>query len=136
MQVKDVMSGKVATCEPTESLEAVARLMKKNDCGAVPVVSDGKVQGIITDRDIVVRAVAEGKNILDLDAASCMTRDVESIDADASLEDCMSLMEKKQIRRVVVMDKKTGIAGIVAQADVALNAPAKETGDVVKKVSR
>ena len=135
MKVKEIMSASVATCEPSASLADVAKLMKKHDCGAVPVVADGKVKGIITDRDIVVRGLAEGKNLLDLDAESCMTPKVHTINQDAELDECMKLMESEQVRRVMVCDGKK-MAGIVAQADVALNAPPKETGDVVKKVSK
>ena len=135
MKVREIMSSNVATCAPSAKLSEVAKLMKKHDCGAVPVVSNGKLEGIITDRDIVVRGLAEGKNIADMDAASLMSKSVHSVDQDASVDECMKLMESKQIRRIVVCDGNK-IAGIVAQADVALNAPEKETGDVVKKVSK
>lgn len=136
MNVKEIMSSKVATCDASDSLQKVALLMEQNDCGAVPVVDGTGLCGIITDRDIVLRAVAKGKNALDLDAKSCMTSNVASVSEDCSLRECTNLIEKQQIRRVVVTNGDGEICGIVAQADVALNAPEKETGDVVKKVSK
>lgn len=136
MKVSEVMTANVSTCRPNESLREAARMMREHDCGAIPVVENGQLRGIITDRDIVVRGVAEGKNVMDMDVASCMTDHVTSISKDSSLDDCCDLMEKEQIRRVVVTDKNDEIVGIVAQADVALNASRKETGDVVMKVSK
>lgn len=136
MKVKDIMTSNVATCSPDASLSEIARLMRDKDCGAIPVVDAGKLQGIITDRDIVIRCIAEGKNLMDQSARSCMTTHVASIKESASLSDVTTLMEKEQIRRVVVTDGNDHITGIVAQADVALNAPRKETGDVVQKVSK
>lgn len=136
MNVSEIMTKNVATCTPNSNLQEVARLMKQNDCGAVPIVDGNHVMGIITDRDIVIRAVAEGDNPLDMQAASCMTPDVRTIQENSSLEECLDLMEQEQIRRVVVTDESGSVRGIVAQADVALNAPRKETGDTVRKVSQ
>ena len=136
MKVKDIMTANVATCSPDSSLTEIAKMMRDKDCGAIPVVDSGKLQGIITDRDIVVRCIAEGKNLMDQSARSCMTTNVASIKESATLSEVTTLMEKEQIRRVVVTDDDDRITGIVAQADVALNAPRKETGDVVQKVSK
>lgn len=136
MKVKDIMSSNVATCSASTTVSEVAKLMRDNDCGAIPVVEGGKIQGIITDRDIVVRGVAEGKNVMDLDARSCMSPNVSSIKEDASLSEVTDLMEKNQIRRIVVTDGNDKITGIVAQADVALHASRKETGDAVQKISK
>jgi CBS domain-containing protein len=135
MNVSDIMTKTVATCQPNDNLQKVALLMKQNDCGAVPIVKGNQVTGIITDRDIVIRAVAEGKNPLDLEAESCMTKDIRTVAENASLKECMDVMEKEQIRRVVVTGEDGQVCGIVAQADIALNAPRKETGDTVKRVS-
>ncbi len=136
MKVSEIMSSNVATCSPNDSLRDVAKTMRDKDCGAIPVMEAGKIAGIITDRDIVMRGVAEGKNVMDLDARSCMSTDVKSVSKDSNVDELCTLMEKEQIRRVLVTDKSDNVVGIVAQADVALNAPRKETGDVVKKVSK
>lgn len=136
MNISEIMTKNVATCQPGDNLQKVALTMKENDCGAVPIVKGNHVAGIVTDRDIVLRAVAQGKNPLDLDAQSCMSKDIRTVKENASLDDCMNLMEQEQIRRVVVTDDSGNVTGIVAQADIALNASEKQTGDTVKKVSR
>lgn len=136
MNVKEVMTTNVACCNTDASLQEVARLMQQNDCGAIPVMEGNRLAGIITDRDIVVRAVAAGKNVADLDAGSCMSPSVSSIEQDADLEECIRLMEDNQVRRIVVTNGSGEICGIVAQADIALNAPERETGEVVREVSK
>ena len=100
-------------------------MMVKNDCGCIPVVEDNenkKPIGMITDRDITIRTVAEGKNPLDLTAGDIMSDQVISVSADTSVEECCKKMESNQIRRIAVVDENGGCCGIVAQADVAINA--------------
>jgi CBS domain-containing protein len=137
MKVKDIMTAVPAVCGPDTPLEEVARTMVGRDCGSIPVVnrSDNRVAGIITDRDIVVRAVAEGRNPLSLTASGCMTSPVYTIREDASLDDCTDLMESKKVRRVPVVSASGDLVGIVAQADVARNAPRKDAGELVRVVS-
>lgn len=137
MRVKEIMTAVPAVCGPETPLEEVARTMVGRDCGAIPVVNEGNtgVAGIITDRDIVVRAVAEGRNPLSLTAASCMTAPVFTIREDASLDDCTDLMESKKVRRVPVLSASGALVGIVAQADVARHASRKEAGELVRDVS-
>jgi len=91
---------------------------------------------MITDRDITCRVVAQGKNPLDLTAGDAMTSTVLSVNPETSLEDCLNLMEESQVRRVAVVDKAGRICGIVAQADVAINAGSQKTAEVVQQVSR
>ena len=136
MKVKEIMTAVPAVCGPDTPLEEIARTMVGRDCGAVPVVSDGTgVAGIITDRDIVVRAVAEGRNPLSLTAASCMTTPVFTIREDASLDECTNLMEAKKVRRVPVLSAAGALVGIVAQADVARHASRQDAGELVRDVS-
>jgi CBS domain-containing protein len=138
MKVKEIMTPKPGVCTPETPLQEVARAMVGSDCGALPVVRHEKARdliGIITDRDIVVRAIAEGGNPLTLTASSCMTSPAITIKEDASLEDCMDLMESRKIRRVPVVDASGSVVGIVAQADVARHASDKEAGELVRDVS-
>ncbi|HET7696164.1 MAG TPA: CBS domain-containing protein [Vicinamibacterales bacterium] len=137
MKVKEIMTAVPAVCGPDTPLEEVARTMVGRDCGAIPVVgrSDDRVAGIITDRDIVVRAVAEGRNPLTLTASACMTSPVFTIGEDASLDDCTDLMESKKVRRVPVVSANGALVGIVAQADVARHASRKDAGELVRDVS-
>jgi len=96
---------------------------------------DKRVAGIITDRDIVVRSIAEGRNPLSLTASACMTSPVFTIDENASLDDCTDLMESKKVRRVPVVSSSGALVGIVAQADVARHASRQEAGELVRDVS-
>ena len=134
MQVKDVMTATPACCTAETSLQEVANLMVENDCGAIPVVDSedsNKPIGLITDRDIVCRAVAEGLNPLDLTANDCMTSDVLTVTEQTSFEECCRLMEEKQVRRVPVVDADGALVGIVALADVAREG--RKTTSVIEK---
>ncbi len=137
MRVKEIMTAAPATCSEDTPLQEIARTMVGRDCGSVPVVatSGTTLAGIITDRDMVVRAIAEGRNPLTLTARECMTTPAISIREDASLDDCTDLMEAKKIRRVPVVDASGSVIGIVAQADIARCASRKEAGELVRDVS-
>ena len=139
MKVSDVMTESPNCCTPDTGLQEVAQMMVDCDCGCIPVVDsdDSKMPvGMITDRDITCRVVAQGKNPLDLTARDAMTSTVVSVTPDVSLEECLDLMEKSQVRRIAVVDADGKICGIVAQADVARNADKQKTAEVVQQVSR
>lgn len=139
MQVKELMTEDPACCTPSASLQEVAKLMVDNDCGCIPVVDgdDTKMPvGMITDRDITCRVVAQGKNPLELTARDAMTSTVLSVTPDTSLNDCLALMEDGQVRRIAVVDENGAVCGIVAQADIAENAGDRATAEVVQEVSR
>lgn len=137
MKVKDIMTRTPAVCTPETPLPDVARTMVGRDCGAVPIVHAGgtSLAGIITDRDIVVRAIAEGKNALTQTAAACMTSPAITIREDAGLDECTALMESRKIRRVPVVDASGALVGIVAQADIARHASSQDAGEMVRDVS-
>jgi len=138
MKVHEIMTRNPAVCTPETPLQEVARTMVGKDCGAVPVVGmqgSTDLAGIITDRDMVVRGIAEGNNPLTLKAGSCMTTPAITIREDASLDDCTDLMEAKKIRRVPVVDAGGRLVGIVAQADIARHASRKDAGELVRDVS-
>ena len=139
MRIQDVMTRNPVCCTPETSIEDVARIMVDRDCGAVPVVGDlfaRQPLGIITDRDIVTRAIAAGRDPMHLTVRDCMTTPAVTIVEDARLHDCVQLLELSQIRRAIVVDASGGCCGIVAQADIAGHASKRETGDLVQKVSR
>lgn len=138
MHAKDIMTADPACCTPRETLADAARLMAERDCGALPVVEDRagrRIVGILTDRDIVCRAVAKGEDAY-RPAASCMSAPVVSITPETSVEECEQLMKKHRVRRLPVIGADGACCGIVAQADIARRAPASEVGEVVKTVSR
>lgn len=136
-KVSNIMTPSPATCHRQSTLQEVAQLMLQCDCGAIPVVEDGTNQplGIITDRDITIRAIAEGRDPQSLTAGDCMSSPVETISSEASLDECVDKMESSQIRRMIVVDADNRIAGIVAQADIAMYAPQEETAELVHDVS-
>lgn len=137
--VEDIMTASPATCSPDTPLQDVARMMVDNDCGCIPVVETQSARvpiGVITDRDIASRVVAEGRDARALSASDAMTKPAISVARDASLDDCLRTMTEHQLRRVVVVDADGVCCGIVAQADVALNATKGKTGDVVRQVSQ
>lgn len=137
MKVKELMTRHPACCQPETSLTDVARLMVDNDCGSIPVVDQNeKIIGVVTDRDIVTRAVAEGKNPAQLRAEDCMTSRVVTISPEESIEECCQKMEEHQVRRIPVTDDAGKCCGIVSQADIALEGDEAETAEVVKLVSQ
>jgi CBS domain-containing protein len=139
MQVKDIMTRDIACCTPDTSLQEVARLMIECDCGGIPVVDSRqsmKPVGVVTDRDICCRTVAEGKNPLEMTAGDCMSSSCVTVTQEVSVEDCCRMMKENQIRRVPVVDESGACCGIVAQADIAQHAPKQETAEVVREVSR
>ena len=135
MQVKDVMTPDPACCSADTKLQEVAQLMVDNDCGLIPITENDKPVGVITDRDIVVRTVAKGRNPLDLTAAECMSKPCVTVTAETPIEECAKTLETKKIRRIVVADADGKCYGIVALADIALRATPKVTNEVVKEVS-
>jgi len=138
MQVRDIMTSDPECCTPDTPLQEAARLMVDCNCGAIPVVSDTvshRLVGIITDRDITCRAVAKGLNPLQMKVADCMTTSVATVAPEASLEECCNIMEQHSVRRVPVVDASGRCVGIVAQADIAANAPEEETAEVVREIS-
>jgi CBS domain-containing protein len=139
MKVQDIMTSDPACCTRDTRLEDVARMMVERDCGEIPVVSSARNPipvGVVTDRDIVTRAVATGRNPVDMTASEVMTTPVVTTTPDASLEDIARLCVENQVRRVPVVDEQGQCCGIVAQADLALAAPERVTVEVVRVVSQ
>ena len=134
---RDVMTPDPARCSSNATLDEVAKLMVQNDCGEIPIVdSSDRPIGVITDRDIVCRAVAEGKNPTGHTVETVMTSPVVTVRADAPIEDVVATMERHQIRRVPVVDDGGCCAGIIAQADIAFEAIPSKAAELVREVSR
>jgi len=138
VQVRDVMTTKPACCTPSTNLQTVARLMLDYNCGAIPVVENQdnmRLLGILTDRDINCRAVANGKNPAGLTAGEFMTTPVAAVKSETPLEECCKIMEENKVRRIPVVDANNTCCGIVAQADIAKTAPSDEVAEVVREIS-
>lgn len=137
MKAKDIMTADPSVCRADAHLQDVAKMMCDENCGAIPVVdAQGKPLGIVTDRDIACRVVAKGRDALQTQARDCMTPDPVCASADASVDEVCDLLERSQIRRLLIVDEAGQCCGIVSQADVALHAPERKAGEVVKEVSR
>lgn len=136
MDIRSVMTANPACCTQGTTLQEAARLMVENDCGQIPVLDGARHPiGVITDRDIAVRGVAQGCDPSTMTVGECMSSPVATVQEDRSLADCCALMEQNKIRRVVVVDGRGGISGIVAQADIALAGKDQKTAEMVKEVS-
>jgi CBS domain-containing protein len=112
--------------------------MVQKNCGAIPIVENletFKPVGIITDRDITLRTLANGRNPLDMTAGDVMTIHPVTLTSDVSIETCCRVMENRSVRRIIVIDDAGKCIGIVAQADIARSAPEHETAKLVKDIS-
>lgn len=139
MNVRDIMTKAPTCCTPDTPLPTAARMMKDHDCGEIPVVKSAAELvpiGVITDRDIAVRAVAQNINPLDARVGDCMTQPAVVIDESSTVEQCCAMLESNQIRRVPVVDRQGRIVGIVSQADIARRVSDRAAGQVVFDVSR
>jgi CBS domain-containing protein len=139
MLVKDTMSKKVVFCTLSDTAQEAARIMKTHGVGALPVVSDfasARLEGIVTDRDLCCSIVAEAKLAETTKIADVMTRNPVTCAPENTLEDCESLMQKHQIRRIPVIDDKGRCVGIVAQADIAAYASVAEIAKTLAEISR
>jgi CBS domain-containing protein len=134
--VSSVMTSNPACCTAQTPLRDVARMMIDNDCGQIPVVDDAQRPiGVVTDRDIAIRVVAEGRDSNSACAGDAMSSPVRTVSVDTPLRDVVCAMEADQIRRVPVVDSDGKLAGIVSIADLALAGKDEATAEVVKEVS-
>lgn len=140
MKVQDIMSRNPTCVTPETPLAEAARLMKQEDIGVVPVVeseNSKRLVGLITDRDIAIRAVAEGRDGKTTSVGHIMTSEVRSASPDDSVDDVMTLMGREQVRRVPIVDERGSLVGIVAQADIVLEAKDdKQAEKTVERISQ
>ncbi|CAN7157125.1 CBS domain-containing protein [Phenylobacterium sp. LjRoot225] len=134
MDVRDVMTAQVTVARPSSTIAEVAGLMAKVESGAIPVVDDGKVVGLVTDRDIVLRAVAERRSF-DTSVSEVMTAGVETCREDENVADAAARMGARQIRRLVVLGEGGELAGILSLGDIALDYGAKAVGKTLEEIS-
>lgn len=134
MKVREAMTAQVATATPVTTIAEVARTMAKIESGAVPVMDDGKVVGLITDRDIVIRVVAKGGD-LNGPVSEVMSDAIEGCSEDDNVADAAAKMGGHQIRRLVVLNDKGGLAGILSLGDIAQDYGAKAVGKTLEEIS-
>lgn len=140
MKCTDVLTRDPVCCLPDDTVEQAARLMKKEDVGPIPVIENRqskKLLGIVTDRDLAVKVVAEGRDNKKTKVEEIMTRNPVTCHPNDDLQVALDAMAQHQIRRVPVVDDQGRIIGIIAQADVATRTDDPErTADVVEEISR
>lgn len=135
-QIRDVMTANPECVSGTDSLRDVARIMKNKDTGVVPVVDGRKIIGLITDRDIVVRGLAEGKNLESASVSELMTKPVRTVRDDASVNDALDLMNSADVRRVAVVNNDDELVGIVSLGDISINTDKdSKVGKTVESIS-
>jgi CBS domain-containing protein len=136
MQIREIITRPVQCVAPDCTLFDAAQTMMDKDLGWLPVSDDGRVVGIITDRDITIRGVAGGLDAKKAKVQEVMTREVHCCSIDDSLEDAASKMEDEQIRRLVIVDDKQKLAGVLSLADLALDTRDETSHEVLKEVSK
>jgi CBS domain-containing protein len=133
--IREVMTPDPTTVEPGTSAQDAARKMKSEDVGSLPIVDGGRLVGMVTDRDLALRLVAEGKSA-DTQVGELGSRELVTIDPQQDLGEAARLMSEHQLRRLPVCEEDGKLVGILAQADVAQAGLDTLTGDVVQKISQ
>ncbi|MHA6523998.1 CBS domain-containing protein [Tessaracoccus sp. G1721] len=132
---RDIMTTPVETLAPTATLAEAARRLRDLNVGSLPILDGDRLAGVVTDRDIVVRGVADGLDPSSATVAEIATGDVVTADIDDDAEKVARVMGERQVRRVPVVDGGR-LVGVIAQADVARDLDARTTGDVVEDISQ
>jgi CBS domain-containing protein len=136
---REVMTGDPVCCVPTDTVARIAKLMKTENIGSVPICEDRhgkKLLGIVTDRDLALQVVAENRDA-STKVQDVMTREPLTCCADDDLQTALDAMEKHQVRRIPVVDDQRRLIGMISQADVAVRSDEPEkTAEVVEEISR
>jgi CBS domain-containing protein len=136
MQIKEVMTRGVEVIRPEDTLQEAARKMKSIDVGPLPVCDGERLVGMITDRDIIVRATAEGRDPKTTPVKEAMTPGIVYVFEDQDLEEAARLMKERQLRRLVVLDRNKKLVGILSLGDIAADTKDEElSGEVLEKIS-
>jgi CBS domain-containing protein len=134
--IRDVMTERPRAVTRQTTLSEVAEVMGAEDVGAIPVVDGDRLVGIVTDRDIVVRAVARGADPSATTVADVVTESLVTVSPEHDLADALKLMAQHQVRRLPVTDREDRLVGVVSQADVALQMKEKTAGELLEDISR
>lgn len=136
MKVSDAMTSQVSVARPSDTIRQVAQTMAKVESGVVPVVDDGKVVGMVTDRDIVLRVVAEGRSFDSPISEAMSEGEVLSVKEDDVLADATAKMANNQVRRLIVLNDAGDLTGILSLGDVAKDYGAKQVGKTLEEISQ
>jgi CBS domain-containing protein len=134
--VRDAMTSNPCTIDADKPVAYAAKMMKQENVGIAPIVEGERLIGTLTDRDIVVRVVAEGRDPQSVTAREVSSSAPVTVDPQQDLDEALRLMATHQIRRLPVVEEDGRVVGVLAQADVADEAKAKKTGELVEEISR
>ena len=140
MKCSEFMTTNPACCLPGDTVDKAAQLMKREDVGPVPVIDSQQTKrliGIVTDRDLALTIVADGRDAKSTQVEAVMTRDLITCREDDDLQAALAAMGEHQVRRIPIVDGQNRLVGIIAQADVATRVGhEKETGEIVEQISK
>jgi CBS domain-containing protein len=134
--IQDVMTSNPCTIDADKPVSYAAKMMKDEAVGLAPVVEGNRLIGTLTDRDITVRVVAEGRDPQTVRVREVASTDVVTVDPQQDLDEALKLMARHEVRRLPVVEEDGRLVGVVAQADVAEEAKAKKVGELVEEISR
>jgi CBS domain-containing protein len=133
--IQEAMTSNPTTVSPDTTAGDAAQIMKSEDIGSLPIVEDDKLFGVVTDRDVAIRIVAEGRGA-DTPVDEIASKDIVTVDPQQSLEEAARLMAQHQVRRLPVVEEDGRLVGILAQADIAQIGHDALTGETVQQISQ
>ncbi|MEW6130864.1 MAG: CBS domain-containing protein [Acidobacteriota bacterium] len=138
LRCREIMTRNLTTCHKNTPVQEIARLMRTEDIGSIPVLDEnGKLEGIVTDRDIIVSGLTGDKNDAEITAEDCMSRDLYTANQNDRIVDVIREMGDHQVRRIPVVDRRDRLVGIISMADVATQTNRdKELGESLEEISK
>ena len=133
--IREAMTSKPCSIDADKPVSYAAKMMRDEDVGLAPIVEGERLVGVLTDRDIAVRVVAEGRDPDQVKVAEVASRDIVTLDPQQDLDEALRLMAQHQVRRLPVVEEDGRLVGVVAQADVAREGDEAKTGRVVQEIS-
>ena len=134
--VREVMTSNPCTIDADKDVAHAAKMLRDEDVGVAPIVEGDQLVGVLTDRDIAIKVVAEGKDPQTTKVRDIASKDIVTIDPQQDLDEALRLMAQHQVRRLPVVEEDGKVVGIVAQADVALASSDAKTGELVEEISK
>ena len=134
--IRDVMTSNPCTIDAEKSVAYAAKMMREEDVGLAPIVEGEKLIGMLTDRDIAIRVVAEGRNPDQVKVRDVASTRLVTVDPQQDLDEALRMMAKHQVRRLPVVEEDGRLVGVVAQADIAREGDDNRTGQLVEEISK
>jgi CBS domain-containing protein len=134
--IREVMTSKLCSIDAEKPVAYAAKMMRDEDVGLAPIVEGDRLVGTLTDRDIAIRVVAEGRDPESTKVRDVASTDLVTVDPQQDLDEALRLMAQHQVRRIPVVEEDGRLVGVVAQADVARDANERQTGEIVEQISR